>query len=277
MEKFLCQFSTLPKKFIKDFFIIAKEEYNDTECVIDFDAMCAWLNVRKDHLKEILVKHFEKDYDYVIESKKKKQQNSTGLTTYNEILITPNCFKELCMISQSAKAKEVRKYFIEMERLIKRYNNDIKETMYRCIGLLEKNQKPKVDVKGGVLYILEAQNTDVTLYKLGKTNDLSNRLRTYNSGNANDVEPIFIIKVDDIDAIEDCVKQACRKFQYRKYKEVYEIDLDVLKEAIEKCEALTNSMTKHYANYKRKKEFANKIKRMKTNDNGYFAFVSRDE
>jgi hypothetical protein len=36
---------------MKDFFIIAKEEYSDNELIIDFDIMCKWLNVRKDNLK----------------------------------------------------------------------------------------------------------------------------------------------------------------------------------------------------------------------------------
>ena len=84
------------------------------------------------------------------------------ISTYDKILITPNCMKELCMISQTAKAKKVRKYFIEMEKLIKRYFKNIKEDMYKKIGILETNQKPKINVKGGVSYILKALNTNAT-------------------------------------------------------------------------------------------------------------------
>jgi hypothetical protein len=40
------------------------------------------------------------------------------------------------MLSQSKKAKEVRKYFIEMEKLILRYHETIKNEMYKKIGLL---------------------------------------------------------------------------------------------------------------------------------------------
>ncbi len=62
--------------------------------------------------------------------KVKKSLPRGNATIYYDIKVTPNCFKELCMISQSPKAKEVRKYFIEMERLVKRYYMDIKESMY---------------------------------------------------------------------------------------------------------------------------------------------------
>ena len=93
------------------------------------------------------------------------------------------------MISLTPKAKEVRKYFIQMEKSIKRYFQTIKDEMFKRIGLLEINQKPKTDIVGGVVYILKALNTNATLYKLGKTDDLKKRLQTYNTGNANDIEP----------------------------------------------------------------------------------------
>ena len=199
MEQFLKQFSKIPRNFITDFYIIAKEEYMDDEIIIDFDIICKWLNVLKENLKKILIRDFEEDFDYTIKIIKKKHTYTNRVSIYNEILITPNCFKELCMISQTTKAKEVRKYFIEMEKLVKRYFEIIKQEMYKKIGILEKNLKPKVNIEGGVVYILKALNTDATLYKLGKTENLKNRLNTYNSGNANDVEPLFILPVNDID------------------------------------------------------------------------------
>lgn len=274
MENFLKQFSILPSKFIDDFFIIAKEEYDDSDRIIDFDLVCKWLDVRKDHLKKILIDNFEKEYDYTIIKKQKKQLNGVGLTTYHDIRITPNCFKEICMISSTSKAKEVRKYFIEMERLIKTYYKSITEDMNKQIGILTTNQKPKLDIKGGIIYILKAQNSDVTLYKLGKTKNLKNRIKNYNTGNANDVEPIFIMKVDDIDAVETCVKTACKQYQYRKYKEVYQIDIDVFKVIISKC----NGVMK-YATIKNskmtKKQVNDNIKQMETKEGTYFIYIDK--
>jgi len=43
------------------------------------------------------------------------------------------------MISQTEKAKQVRKYFINLEKLVKRYYETIKESLYKKIGLLETN------------------------------------------------------------------------------------------------------------------------------------------
>ena len=152
MEDFLKRFSTIPSNFISDFFIIAKEEYLDNEIIIDFDIICKWLKVLKENLKKILIKNFEKDFDYTINTIKKQHKNTKRTSMFDVITITPNCLKELCMISQTSKAKEVRKYFIEMEKLVKRYFETIKEEMFKKIGILEINQKPKIDIKK-VLFI----------------------------------------------------------------------------------------------------------------------------
>ena len=90
------QFTTIPEKSIADFFIIAKEEYNDNELIINFDIVCDWLNVRKDSIKRVLIDNFEENFDYTINSINKKHENTKRVSKYNEIFITPNCFKKLC-------------------------------------------------------------------------------------------------------------------------------------------------------------------------------------
>jgi phage anti-repressor protein len=271
MERFLKRFSTLPHKFISDFYVIAKEEYSENEIIINFDKICNWLNVQKGHLKEILIKHFEENYDYTIEKKQKKQKNSTGRTTYHEILITPNCFKELCMISLTPKAKEVRKYFIEMEKLIKRYYEKIQDKMYEEMKLIKYNQKPKTKIKGGIIYILRALNTKLDYFKIGKTKDLGDRLQKYNTGNANDIKLEFIIPVKDIDAAENCIKGSAKKFQYRHKKEVYEIDLNVLKDLVENCAEITDKLQKYY---EKKTTSTKKILKRMTKEK-YYIFIDK--
>lgn len=114
LEKFLNQFTTIPKKFIKDFYTISKENYKENEKVINFEKVSEWLNVRKEHLKRVLIKNFEKEYDYIENKKNVRHKKDNKVSVKKDILITFNCFKKICMLSQSEKAKEVRKYFIEM-------------------------------------------------------------------------------------------------------------------------------------------------------------------
>lgn len=261
MEEFLNKFSTIPKKFLSDFYFITKETYKENELVVDFDIVIKWLQVRKQHLKRLLINNFEEGFDYTIDIKNRKRQ--FGSTIYHQIMITPNCFRELCMLSQSKKAKEVRKYFIEMEKLVSRYHQTIKDSMYQEIGLLKQNQKSKVNINGGVLYIIKAMNTSDTLYKIGKTQNINNRIKSYNTGNANDVVPEFIIPVNDIDAAENCVKSFAKRFQYRDNREVYNVNIDILKNMIEKCVDVSKYLESLYE--KDQKSTENKLDNIITN------------
>jgi hypothetical protein len=164
-----------------------------------------------------------------------------------------------------------------MEKLIKRYFETIKEEVYKKVGILEKNQKPKINIDGGIIYILKALNADITLYKLGKTMNLKNRLKTYNSGNANDIEPLFILPVKDIDSVESCIKKGCKKFQYRKYKEVYEIDINILKEVMEDCNEFVNQLALKLKDETNRKKIKSEISRMRKKQDKYFIYISKDD
>lgn len=43
------------------------------------------------------------------------------------------------MINQTKKAKEVRKYYLSIEKLIKRYHQEIQEKLHKQLGLSKKN------------------------------------------------------------------------------------------------------------------------------------------
>jgi hypothetical protein len=130
------------------------------------------------------------------------------------------------------------------------------------------------------MYILEAQNSDDALnekklYKIGKTGNVKDRITNYNTGNANNVDPVFILKVkDNLDAVENCVKSVCSITQYRKRKEIYEIDLDKLKEVIVNCDKMIESV-KNNMNQK-KGLFIKKLKKIGNNKNRKF-FIMFDK
>lgn len=249
MENFIKGFLILPEKFVTDFIAIANECI-DNSMVIDFDIVCNWLDVRKDHLKKILVKEFENDIDYKIE-KKKKQVYGTGLTTYYEIFITSNCFKELCIILRSEKAHEIKKYLTDMEKLIKQYKEEIRDDTRENINQILQERKIKNDIPmernqpyernkviknkkskydEGVIYVIRALNTDEILYKIGKTNNLDKRLAQHGDVVAHDIKPEFILFVSNINVVESCIKIIIKKYQCTKGKEIYKIDFNVLRE-----------------------------------------------
>jgi phage anti-repressor protein len=276
MEDFLKKYSDLPKEFIKDFYSIVKEDVEDTLFCIDFDTVVKWLNSRKDNVKKVLKKHFSLNYDYTSEVKKIIKFDG-GATRKEIIKITPECFKSLCMLSHTERGKEVRKYFLEMEKLVKQYHNEIQEKIKKELQLVKANQKPKFkspnESKKGKVYVFEAFNTTDTLYKLGKSDDLKTRLGTYNTGLANDLEVLFELEVDDIHSVEKCAKRYLKEYQYRKYKEVYETSLVVVSKMLEECSEFMKKLQKIYELHK--KTFKKSAERLKNKEGRFFMFFDK--
>ena len=46
---------------------------------------------------------------------------------------------------------------------------------------------------------------------------------------------MYLYETDDIDAVEKCIKAFIKKYQYRKYKEIYQVNIDIIKSFINKC------------------------------------------
>jgi phage anti-repressor protein/predicted GIY-YIG superfamily endonuclease len=234
LQNYLKKYSTINSNFIDDFFGMYKNNTNETDYVIDLENVVKWLKSRKETIKNTLTCSYIKNIDYkIIKSNKKNVGRPKEL-----ILLTPNCFKRLCMSSKTKKAEEVRTYFIEIEKHIDKYKNYIIEGLNKKVGILENNQKNINVTKNGVIYVLKT-NFDIDgIYKIGKTKTFKNRLKTHNNSHVNNVDVIFIFETNDIDGVEKCLKLALKTKQYRKRKEFYEVDLDLLKELMKDCENL---------------------------------------
>lgn len=133
--------------------------------------------------------------------------------------------------------KEVRKYYEKIEKLLHKYKDHIIESLQKRIDVLENNQKLtiKIDYKKGVIYFLKSQLEPDNVFKLGKSKKFKKRLLSHNSSHSDDVNIAFVFETDNIDEVEGCLKAILKKKQYRKRKEIYQIDLDVLKNIMEGC------------------------------------------
>ena len=59
------------------------------------------------------------------------------------------------------------------------------------------------------------------------------------SKHGDDVRNYFIdVETDDAKTVESCIKIFAKKYQYRKYKEVYEVNINILKSLATKCEKI---------------------------------------
>ena len=213
---------------------------SENDLIINFDILCNWLSMRKDVLKRTLERTYTKDIDYKLNIIKLSGKGRP----YEEIFITPDCMKRICMLSTTEKAEEVRTYFIKIEKLLDKYKEIIIDDLNKKIDILERNQKPKVNPSKGVIYVVKTSKTIEDMFKIGKSKKFLKRLLSHNSVEPDDIEIIMLYETDNIKQVEKCVKNALLTKQYRKRKEIYQVDVDIIKEVIESCDNIINKVNK---------------------------------
>ncbi len=149
------------------------------------------------------------------------------------------------MRSRTAKAQMVRTYYVELEKLIEKYSADFTEKLQQRIDELERNQRPKEYAKSkGVIYVVKVSEGQSSVFKLGRSKDFKKRLQSHNSSHIDDVDVIYVFETDMIEAVERCCKAMLAEKQYRKIKEVYQVDIDIIKSIINDCAKL--ALKTHY-------------------------------
>ena len=154
LKDFLKKYSILSNDFIDDFYTIYDfNEYNNDDFIINIDKVTKWLESKKSRIKETLVNTYNKNIDYKIS--KEKINSKISKSNKEIILLTPDCFKRICLLSKTKKGEEVRTYFIELEKLINNYKNYIIEGLKTTVNILQNNQKEIPNNIKATVYILK--------------------------------------------------------------------------------------------------------------------------
>ena len=255
-ETFINKYSFVNSKFVKDFFNIIKEDYIEryNEFLIDSEILRKWLKINiRQQFNDTIKRSYKKNIDYKIKNIKRENGGSGG-HNYEVITLTPEAAKKLCLSTKSKIGTQVQQYFLDIEVALYKYKNYIIEGMNKKIQQLENNQKPKINSNKKIIYVFRALNTDLTLYKIGKTINSKTRFSKHNSPLANDLEVLFQYETENIDQVESCVKALMKNAQYRKYKEVYRVDLDIIKKIIKNCDTEINEINKEIEKINKKQK-----------------------
>jgi hypothetical protein len=87
---------------------------NINDFVIDLDNVTKWLKTQKKHIKKTLIETYTRDVDYKV-----KLRQSTGGRPSEDVLLTQNCFKRLCMLSRTTQAENIRNHLIKYGSFVK--------------------------------------------------------------------------------------------------------------------------------------------------------------
>jgi len=261
-QTFINKFSFVNSNFIKDFYNIIKEDYIErySEFLIDSEVLRKWLNISiKQQFNNTIKKSYKKNVDYKIEKIKKSE--GSGGHNFEVITLTPEAAKKICLSTNSKMGPLVQQYFLDLEVALYKYKNYIIDGMAKKIAQLENNQKPKINSTKKIIYVFRALNTDLTLYKIGKTINSKSRFSKHNSPLANDLEVIFQYETENINQVESCIKSYMKQSQYRKYKEIYQVDLTIIKKAIKDCDGKINEYNTDIVKYNKKQKAGTSIKK----------------
>lgn len=266
LATFLKTHSTISNAFVDAFLSIYNPNTIQTDFVVKLSVAANWLQASKKTLVTTLTSSYKEGFDYTIVKVSKKADVKYG-NNNKEWLLTPDCFKRLCMRSRSKKAEEVRTYFIQLESLLVRYRSTLLKGMDIEIKEMERSLKPRDPTdSAGYIYVIRARSDRDSVYKIGRTANLTKRLATYSTGTVDGVEVVFKFRTDSHKKTEACVKAMLKDKQMRKYKEVYEADLSMIKQIIGKCDE-TAQYTRVYAN----------TRGVKNMDGGYYMVLQKDD
>lgn len=236
LDDFLLSHSKIDKSFIYDFFMLQKISKNNNTApfIMDLDLISRWLDARKGDIKDTLKASYVENVDFRVVRdipKKSKSTKNLGGRPNIKVYITIDCFKLLCMRSRTAKSEQVRKYYIELEKLVDEYKDYIINTQEEQIRNLEYELNPDKLPPDGYFYIYEVGE----YYRTGATTNLNLRFKTHNSSHPFTIRPIFKLKVKDPFKLESCVNNLLNQYRLKKNKDFFKVDFVTLITAITDC------------------------------------------
>ena len=134
-KDFIKQHTSVPNEYIDSLMSIYDPEGSQTDLSIDLDAVAKYLETSKSSLLKTLRTTYKEGADYVHTTKPLPRTAKYDGNHYKHTLISPNCFKRMCMRSNAPKAEEVRSYFASFDKLIAKYMS------HMLTGIEQEKQK----------------------------------------------------------------------------------------------------------------------------------------
>jgi MSV199 domain-containing protein/T5orf172 domain-containing protein len=203
-----------------------KDIYVDTEMIKLMGFNRSEIKKNKQDYINILKDNFEENIDYKLINNKEFNESSkcqimtlenSNLNTHNKVkhlLVSPDCFKQSLMLLRTNKSKEIRKYYIELEKIFKYYLEY--QNLYKDNQLLLSEDKIIKDKQKYKLnqhkYLIEKFNNKRCVYiieileniliKIGSTHNIKDRLYGMKSQYNIDCIVLDIFECNDYREIE---------------------------------------------------------------------------
>jgi phage anti-repressor protein len=200
------------------------------------------LNISKrwQNLKTLLESNFVEDEYYEIS--KLKKVKGKGKNNTKVVMLTYTCSKLLCMISKCEKADVIRRFYVDLEKLIITYKDSIVKDLNNQlendannVDIIKKNkQKALIYVLKVDDNVIKNENDDFDA-KIGRSEDLELRMKQYKVGRVSELPIVLVYLTDDALEIENCLKECMNQYKLKKNKELFHINMALVKDTIKYC------------------------------------------
>jgi hypothetical protein len=221
------------------------------------------LHKPKERYIQLLENNFSlgNDYEHLTSSKMKRLGLSPGRyielpANFNQhnkakhLIVAPDCFKESLMLIQTAKAKQIRKYYLTLEKVFKAYlkycGTFNEQKLLETKAELEESKRNSVQFKEMIVkktlfscdqYVYVATSATYAknnIFKIGMTSNIEKRINGYTTGrcSGDQFSYVYIMKCVDAKALEQYIFTRLEHFRYSEDKlykrELFQIHFSLL-------------------------------------------------
>lgn len=281
-ELLVKEFSTEEQRMFLDNFRCYLQYDSATDFVIDFDKAYRWAGfTQKANAKRLLLKHFDESTHFLLLSDEvdgleqivegnirgrrgshnlfiPKDEKPLALTEMEgstktlrhvgrpreSIMLTPDAFKDFCMRADTQKAKDVRTYYIKMERVVfQSMETVLQKTHADLVYATDKIQALENDLKkyrarekrlydvGDTVYVIRERGVK-DLFKIGCTDNMNAREKQYFT-HSNQCVVVYTRACKDRRFLEKAVHNRFVSYRYKNRSEWFQAPFELIRKGIE--------------------------------------------
>ena len=240
LNDFLVKYGGVTRTIAEQFALMYTNSTSQQTPVISVDMYVLLMKQDRKNVLQTLRSSYVLGIDYLEHARPKS--HSHGGHGGKDVLLTPDCFKRLCMRSKTANSEVVRTYFLRMESLSRMYFGAKSTKLQTNVQVLLNNQRPKMksDIEEelkttqGYIYIFPVLGRVSNLWRIGSSLNTKKRFRAHDSSHA-DKLTYTRIKVYDVRKVESIITLWLSEFKYRKEKEVFRGNYELLQSMVVTC------------------------------------------
>jgi phage anti-repressor protein len=223
--KLLKKHTNIDIKFINTFFKKFKIG-GELDFEIKDSLVSNYLNITLDNIRRRLQNKYSKTKKFIenVDFIKIKDGKTTALT----YMINYQCFEKIAMSSETQQSETVRLYFIKLREFIV-------ENQKLIFQAIENKNDLSIYRGYDSIYFFAVDDRKPNIFKVGRTQDIVQRLRNYNVGRIKEIDLKYFTLVKNPLLIEKCIGFKLEKEKVFPDREIFLVNPKKLKKIIDDC------------------------------------------